>query len=386
MAYGVQMNDDMLTRLKAIDVGILTDVVRKAQRSSSFEITDWSVQPLSNKGIANPDGLWLFSGQGYDSNAARPWSVVVKIFIQPGQEPPLDNLYHWKRELLLAQSGLLERLPGPVRAPLFYRTDEYPDSAWIWMEQVADRQSGPWALEQYAFAARQLGQWNGACLAMIAPPEEPWLARRHYIPWLTWMNVEKDWQFPLNQIHVSVELRRGHEQLWAERERFYRVLESLPQVFSHFDSQRRNLFICQGKDKQDQLVLVDWAQCGLGPVGAELNWLVGMSAGLLEWSPSSLPELDTVTFESYLQGLYESGWSGERDIVRLGYAAWLAVFMGCIFPGYTASWCSAENRLDALQIFGMAEEELFWQVLPLLNYSLDCADEARQLMNKIGIP
>jgi hypothetical protein len=81
MVYGVQMNDDMLTRLKAIDVGILTDVVRKAQRSPSFEITDWSVQPLSNKGIANPDGLWLFSGQGYDSNAARDKSRLSIIFI-----------------------------------------------------------------------------------------------------------------------------------------------------------------------------------------------------------------------------------------------------------------------------------------------------------------
>ena len=111
-----------------------------------------------------------------------------------------------------------------------------------------------------------------------------------------------------------------------------------------------------------------------------------MSAGLLEWLPIDLPQLDALAFENYLQGLRESGWSGDRNIVRLGYVAYLAVFMGCIFPGFTAIWCSPENRLDALRTFGLAEEELFWKVLPILNYSLDCADEARQLMNKMGVP
>ena len=108
------MNKDMLERLNAIDVAILTDVVRQDQYSPSFVITDWSIRRLSDKGIANPDGLWLFSGQGHDSHEARQWSIVVKIFIRPELETPPDDLYYWKREFLLAQSGLLERLPGPV--------------------------------------------------------------------------------------------------------------------------------------------------------------------------------------------------------------------------------------------------------------------------------
>lgn len=374
------MNKDILQRLNTVDAAILTDVVRQDQRSSSFVITDWSVRRLSDKGIANPDGLWLFSGRGHDSRNERSWSIVVKIFIPPEQESPLDDLYYWKREFLLAQSGLLEHLPGPVRAPRVYRTDEYPDSVWIWMEQISDRKPGPWTIEHYAIAARQLGLWNGACLSLKVPPEEPWFARRHYIAWLGWIDLEKDWQFPLNQRHISIDLRQRYEQLWAEREIFYDVLAGLPQVFSHYDSQRRNLFIRQNTSQQDELVLVDWAQCGLGSLGAELNWLVGMSAGLLEWPPANLPELDIVTFASYLQGLREAGWSDDRDPVRLGYTAWLALYMGCIFPSFTAFWCSPENRLNAVQTFGLAEEELFWKVLPILSYSLDCADEARQLM------
>ena len=73
------------------------------------------------------------------------------------------------------------------------------------------------------------------------------------------------------------------------------------------------------------------------------------------------------------------------DSVRLGYTAWVAIYFGCIFPGWVAWWCAAENRAFQLQIYGCAEEELFWKMLPLLNYTLDRADEARQLMHKLGL-
>jgi len=329
----VHMRDDMRSRLKAIDRAVLTEVVRQDQRDPSFEITEWSVQQLSDKGMINPEGLWLFSGQGRAGEATQPWSVVLKILVRPKQEPPPDNLWYWKREILLAQSRLLERLPGSVRAPRFYRTEEYPDSAWLWMEHIVERQSRPWSLAQYAFAAGQLGQWNGACLAAMPLAEAPWLARRHYVAWLSWMNVETDWQFPLNQTHVSVELRRRYEQLWAERERFYQVLEGLPQVFSHFDSQTRNLFISAGQDGQVELVAVDWAMCGLGPLGADLNGLVADNGYMLEWPPAELPKLEAIAFPSYLHGLQQAGWTGASEVVRLGYVAWRAVYYGLIFSG-----------------------------------------------------
>ena len=58
------MGDDLLEKLKAINPAILTDIVRQDQNNASFEITEWNVKRLSDKGIANPNGLWLLSGQG----------------------------------------------------------------------------------------------------------------------------------------------------------------------------------------------------------------------------------------------------------------------------------------------------------------------------------
>jgi hypothetical protein len=112
---------------------------------------------------------------------------------------------------------------------------------------------------------------------------------------------------------------------------------------------------------------------------------VPMSATLFEWPPSTVAQLDAAVFRMYLHGLGEAGWAGDANSVRLGYVAWVAIWWGVVFPTIGAFWCTPEFRPHAVQTFGLAEEELYVQWLPLLSYSLDCADEARLLMNKLGL-
>jgi aminoglycoside/choline kinase family phosphotransferase len=185
--------------------------------------------------------------------------------------------------------------------------------------------------------------------------------------------------------HVSAEMRAEHDHLWADREALYAMIERLPQVFSHFDLSRGNLLTRRGEDGQKELVAIDWAQCGLGPLGAELTNLVGMSALSLAWSADELRQLDALVFTNYLKGLREAGWSGEAEMARLGYVAWLAVCVGFMMPGTLASSSSGESRPYMLAKYGMAEEELFWHLIPVFRYTLDCADEARRLAAKLGI-
>jgi hypothetical protein len=379
------MGDEILGKLHAIDPAVLADVIRQDLRNPSFEITRWSITHFSDKGVINPDGLWLFSGEGHDGGNSQPWSVVLKILERSEQEVTPNDLWYWKRELLWAQSHLIEHLPGPVKCPRFYRAEETPDGAWLWQEHVENQRPDPWSLDDYAFAAHQLGLWNGAYVRGTPLPDKPWFTRRHYLSWYTQANPAQDFQFLLNQKYIYGDTRSRYDLLWSDRELFYRVLETLPQTFSHFDSQRRNLFIRKGSDQQDELVLVDWAVCGLGPLGAELFALIGMSAALFEWSPSDLAELDQAAFGSYLHGLGEAGWSGDTDMIRLAYTAWMAVYFGVVFPNIAALWCTPEARMHALQAFGVTEEEAFLQWLPLFHYSLDCADEARSLMKKLDL-
>jgi hypothetical protein len=377
------MGNDLLEELRAIDLATLTDVVRQDQNNPSFEISEWKVKQLSDKGIANPNGLWLFYGRGNNGRESCSWSVVLKIVGRQEEQLPASDLWYWKREYLLVLSNLTE--DGIIKVPRFYRCEETADRAWIWMEYVVDLHPGKWTLDEYAFAARQFGLWNSIYLTGKSLPTEDWLARRHYRSWLGDMNAENALTFSLIQQHFSEDVRTHYLALWNEREQFFQVLERLPEVFSHFDSQRRNLLIRKNDNKQDELVVLDWQQCGIGAVGAELNWMIGLGGVLLEWSPSEMVALDKIVFQSYMRGLREGGWAGDVDIVRLGYVAMLSVYIGCAFPDLIAFWCSPENRDRATQALGLAEEDLFLETLPMFHYALDCVDEARSLMKKLTL-
>jgi len=376
------MAEGFLETLKAIDVVILTDVVRQDQNDLSFEITAWDVKRLSDKGIANPDGLWLFNGSG--GIKSHQWHIVLKILNRPPEEFPADNVWHWKREFSFAQSDISKQLPGPVKAPRIYHTEEKSDGAWIWMEYVQGIGSDLWTSDEYAFVAYQLGLWNGSYLTGALLPSANWLTHEPYRSWLEEMDFGKNILFHLNQKHLSKEVLKSFEQIWLEREVFFNALEKLPQVFSHFDSQRRNLFIRFNNTGQKELILLDWGQCGIGAIGAELTWLIGFTVALLEWSPTATRQLDEITFSSYLRGLRESGWTGNEELVRLGFTAMFTAYIACALPSLVAWWCDPEHNQFALQQFNLTEEELYLQWLPIFDQAIKYADEARSLMKKLS--
>jgi hypothetical protein len=176
------------------------EVVQQDRKNPSFEITNWSVKRLSDKGVINPNGLWLFSGEGKDGTGSQVWSVVLKILERPAEESPPSDLWFWKRELLMAQSGLIDRLPPPIKAPRFYRVEETRSGAWLWQEHIDNQRPDPWTPGDYAFAAYQLGLWNGTYVCGNPFHEEPWFTRKHYLSWYRYTNPEQDFLFPLNQV------------------------------------------------------------------------------------------------------------------------------------------------------------------------------------------
>jgi hypothetical protein len=379
------MTEDILDRLQSISLDVLTDVVRQDQRRSSLIISDWAVQPLSDKGIINPGGLWALDGHARAAQGPYAWSLVIKVLRRPQHERSPSNPWYWKREVDFVQSAIASRLPGPIRAPRFYRVDEHRDDVWVWMERVRLSSSEPWTPDDFRRIAHDLGRWNGACLTQFGFPTEPWLARHHYLTVMEDSTAE-DWAFPLNQKYLSPSIRTRHTQLLAERERFSHALDALPHTFAHLDAQHRNVLLREGATGQPEVVLIDWADCGVAPLGAELNALVGTSSLVFGWPPAQVRQLDQIVFASYLDGLAASGWSGDARQARLGYVGWCAMYYGRIFPGFLRYWCRPDNRSFALQQFGMAEEELYVQWLPFLDYVFECADEAHELIATSTIP
>lgn len=377
------MAKDSLTRLKAIDLTTLADIVRQDLRSPSFNITEWSVMPLSDKGIANPYGLFLFSGQGKDETSSKSWSVVLKIIEHPEQETEPDSLNYWRREFLAVQSGLLTNLPGPVHAPRFYLINEDRDGIWLWMEHVQESVNKQWTIEDYAFAAHQLGRWNGYYRTGGLIPDYPWLAVDHVKSWLGPGDQAEIWQEPHVIMNFSEIERARHIRLVKDKDSFITTLQRLPQVFSHFDYQRRNLFIRENNVSSKELVAIDWASCGSGAIGSDLCSLIFTSIMLFEFPFRSFTELETAAYQAYIEGLRDVGWARPAELARVGYLVYSSLWFTLFFPTGVAWWSADEQKTFAMQQFGIAGDDLAKAYAVMFSAFLDRVDEARRLINDL---
>lgn len=374
------MPQELPEQLHTLNPTLLTEIVRQQQENPTFGLLDWSVAPLSDQGIINPEGLFLFQGEGHDGQCEKPWSVVLKILRESDTHQSSDNLWYWKREALLAQSDLMRAISCPIASPRVYRVMEKEHSVWLWMEHIQDAIGAAWRLEQYAFAADQIGRFNAAYATGAPLPDAPWLCRDHARGWTEGLSPQTAWANPYVQRHFSSSLQTHIMQLWGERERLYTSLDRAPQIFSHFDCQRRNLIIRNRAGGCQELVAVDWGLCGLGALGGDLMALIGSSVALCEWGSAHLAELEDVVFDAYLIGLRAGGWRGNADWVRLAYSAWLGLHWGLAMPAAAAFWCTDVMAPRAIQQFGRPLDDLATGWATLCEFSLARADEARQLM------
>jgi hypothetical protein len=387
------MAQAMPEQLHNLDPALLTVVVRQAQRSPAFDLLDWSVAPLNHQKIIDTTGgLYRFSGQGQDAAGVRPWSVVLKIVNQPSGEmcqSPREWCY-WQRELLAFQSGTLAALPGPLRAPRCYGVTEREDGGWIWMEHISEATGQRWSLADFGRAAAHLGRFAGAFLTGRPVPDQPWLGEPFFRSifadggwWAQHMATdtpESIWQSPLVQRAFSPDLRRQVLDIWADKQRFFDALDRLPQVLCHNDCHRRNLMWRKGENGQDELIVLDWAFCGLGSVGMDIGELVATSTYFFDSDLNAIAELESVVFAGYLAGLRAAGWQGDERLVRLGYTACAGLWMGATLPGWAAVMLEPASGVNALAMYGRPADEVLTGWVTLTEFLLDRADEARRLM------
>ena len=375
----------MREKLQTVDPAVLLNVVRQDQRDPNFVLLDWTIDMLSDKGGVNPEGLWCFNGHGQGSSGIKPWSVVAKIRNDPGDTVDPRHLSYWKREYLAHESGLLSYVPEHIVRARCYGTSEFADSLWLWMERIYDRVGGPWGLEEYAFAARQLGRFNAVYVTGTPVPDYSWLATGHIDTWTSFFPPDTAWTNPLVQQSFSAQTRLQVMNLWKEKESLIAYLQRLPQVFSHFDYKRSNLFIRRIGESQDEIVAVDWADCGIGPLGGDLTRLVGGSTFFHDWDASLLSELDTLAFTAYIDGLHDMNWAGDPDVVRLAYSTWFALDWACTAPNVVALSSTDDGSAVIRRVCGCEPEEMRANLMLLCDFALERAEEARHLMVRLKL-
>jgi hypothetical protein len=382
------VSDQLQNRLQILselNTAQISEIVRREQSSPGFEIGSWDVRQLSSGGGINPEGLFLFSGDGSDEFGQRSWSVVLKMIQSNNREPDPSNAWHWKREYWVMESGILDTVPGPLASPNCYGVEIQPDGAWIWLEHIQDQSPRRWGLDEFVFAADQLGRTTGAWLSSGMKLDYPWLSRGIAQTWSEGFGPnEERWANEYIRKSWSNSMKKRLMAVWAERTRIFAAMERLPQTFAHFDSQRRNLMIRSRTDGKDELVAVDWAWCGIGPVGADVAILIGNSMILLDADPKVGAQLDEAVFQSYIAGLRTTGWNGNTDEVRLAYTA-----ANTLFCGVTVLFAlSLLNDPESIMIrrakekYGLDASDIAEHYMQMGVFGIELGEEALELIDR----
>ena len=208
--------------------------------------------------------------------------------------------YYWRREPLAYATGLLDRLAGGLRAPSLRAAVERADgSVALWLEDVPE--PAAWTPELLGTVARRLGRAQAAFA--VDPPTEPWLSRGWLRAYLALHGVPD-----------------------PDREAVLARLDRLTHTLCHHDLHPGNVL------GADVAVVVDWAYCGLAPLGLDPGVLVADGIADSALAPERADEAAAAVWDNYAAGLADEGWRGDLDGVRYAYLrgtalrlAWLPV-------------------------------------------------------------
>jgi hypothetical protein len=214
--------------------------------------------------------------------------VAVKRLLAPREHDPAElsdprHFAYWRRPAEVALTGVVDTTPG-LRSPLT-AVEEDVDGITLTQAWVEDAANGG------LFAARSLGRFAGTRLE-----PHPWLARDQLRDRLARVARRGGWPTLARTTVADVA-----DHLWGRRDSWLDAADLLPQVPQHGDPVPSNL---PGREGED-VVAVDWATLGHGPVGADLGYHLLTAREELE------PLVD-----AYLLGLPEG--LATRDEVLLG--------------------------------------------------------------------
>ena len=216
-------------------------------------------------------------------------AVVVKRLAAPTEADPPElssprHFAYWRRPADVITAGLVVDTPG-LRTPALGAVEEDDEGVTITEEWVED------AATSGLFVAHALGRFAGGHLAPA-----PWLARNQLRDRMARVERHGGWKTLARTTVADVA-----DVLWARRGELLAAADALVQVPTHGDAVPANL---RGREGDD-VVAIDWAMLGTGPVGSDLGYYALAAREELE------PLLD-----AYLMGLPDG--LATRDEVTLG--------------------------------------------------------------------
>jgi hypothetical protein len=193
-------------------------------------------------------GVWRTSLSGR--------AMVVKRLARPGPGDPSElsdprHFAYWRREADVLDCSLTAATPGLRAAPA--AVEEDGEGITVTREWVED------AAVSGLFVAVSLGRFAGAGLPSLA-----WLAQDQLRARVKRVEARGGWRTLARTTVADIA-----DHLWTRRATMLELSEALPQVAQHGDPALANFPGRHG----DDIVAIDWATLGTGPVGADLGLL-----------------------------------------------------------------------------------------------------------------
>ena len=216
---------------------------------------------ISVASVWEPDPEWHPLPGGLGPGTRGVWRaavgdqpVVIKRLGPPSAADPAaladpDHFAYWRREAEVLSAGVVSETMGVRSASA--AVDEDADGITITTEFVED------AANNGLFVAHALGRFTRNDLTGVRH-----LARGQIGARLARVEQQGGWP-TLARTSAGVVT----ERLWARRAALLSALADVPQVPSHGDPTPANM--C-GRDG-DEVIAVDWATLGYGPLGADLG-------------------------------------------------------------------------------------------------------------------
>ncbi len=201
--------------------------------------------------------------------------VVIKRLARPAAHDPdefsdPEHFAFWRREADVLSTGIIGGTVGLRAVPA--AVDEDADGITITREWVED------AASSGLFVAMALGRFAGS---LTARPR--FLARHQLRDRLDRVERRGGWPTLARTAIADVA-----DHLWGRRTGFVERVGALPQVAQHGDATPVNL---PGR-VADEVVAIDWATLGVGPVGSDLG----------QYALAAREEFDPL-LDAYLMGL-----------------------------------------------------------------------------------
>jgi hypothetical protein len=289
------------------------DLAVRAQLGDA-SVLAWEVTQLGRGRGDNPSSLGVARVRGWarTPRGDAAWSQIRKVLVRTADpaEDDVGHWNHWRREALVLTSERLADLPPGVAAPAVHlvTSDDAGDRVAVWMEDTGDQPVDRWSHARLSRVAHQLGRLAGGCLHQELT--DAWWSHDLLGQWVALLpayapplhsSEAAGWNDPrIREVYPSGRTGPVAAVLDAAPA-LLAGLDGMPTTLCHRDSGLDNLRLRAG---DTELVLLDWALAGAGPVGEDLGLL--LASAVRRW-PDEPYGLGRRLLTAYLDGVASSG-------------------------------------------------------------------------------